>query len=114
VTDEPTSDEPTPAESAEPTAAESAEPTEQETPDETTERPVGIYRNLPPVTERELAARARGLASAYIDGGEDPDIEETRRREAKYWRLLIGMIVIIVGGGLLVTFVGIIVAGNGG
>jgi hypothetical protein len=78
------------------------------------EQPVGAYRNLPPVTERELAARARGLDSAYIDGGEDPDIEETRRREAKYWRLLIGMIVVIVGGGLLVTFVGIIVAGNGG
>jgi hypothetical protein len=72
--------------------------------------PPGI-RDLPPVTERELAARRRGLSSAYIEGGEDPDPERTRREESRYVRLLILMVVAIVGGGLLVTFVGLALAG---
>ncbi|HEX7472807.1 MAG TPA: hypothetical protein VF323_06975 [Candidatus Limnocylindrales bacterium] len=68
-------------------------------------------RDLPPVTERELAAQRRGLASAYIAGGEDPDPERTRRDEARFVRLLILMIALIVGLSLIVTFVGLIVAG---
>ena len=74
-------------------------------------RPV---RDLPPVTERELAARARGLSSAYIEGGEDPDPERTRREESRWMRLLILMVVLIVGGGVLVTIVGLIVSSGGG
>jgi hypothetical protein len=71
------------------------------------------YRDLPPVSERDLAARARGLSSAYIDGGDDPDLAETRRKEAVYRRLLIAMIVAIVGLGLIVTIVGFFVPGVG-
>jgi hypothetical protein len=71
----------------------------------------GGIRDLPPVTERELAARRRGLASAYIPGGEDPDPDRTRREESRYVRLLVIMVVAIVGGGLLVTFVGLALAG---
>ena len=71
------------------------------------------YRDLPPVTERELAARRRGLASAYIPGGEDPDPALTKAQEDRYVRLLIGMVVLIVGGGFLVTFIGLILAGSG-
>jgi hypothetical protein len=71
------------------------------------------YRDLPPVTERELAARARGLASAYIEGGDDPDPELTRRKEAKYRRLLIGMIVLIVGSGFVFTILDIASTGLG-
>ncbi len=63
--------------------------------------------DLPPVTERDLAARARGLSSAYIPGGNDPDLERTRRREARYVRLLIAMVVLIVGSGLIVSLVGL-------
>jgi hypothetical protein len=66
---------------------------------------------LPPVTERELAARRRGLASAYIAGGDDPDPERTHREEARFVRLLVIMVVAIVGSGLLVTFVGLFLAG---
>ena len=77
-------------------------------PDET---PPDAIRDLPPVTERELAAQRRGLASAYIEGGEDPDPERTRREEARYIRLLVLMVVAIVGGGLLATFVGLALAG---
>src|SRR6185295_9549744 len=74
----------------------------------TDETPPDPIRDLPPVTERELAAQRRGLASAYIAGGEDPDPERTRREEARYIRLLVLMVVAIVGGGLLATFVGLI------
>ena len=63
--------------------------------------------DLPPVTERDLAARARGLKSAYIPGGNDPDLERTRRAEARYVRLLVGMVVLIVGSGLIVSLVGL-------
>jgi hypothetical protein len=77
----------------------------------TDETPPDAIRDLPPVTERELAAQRRGLASAYIAGGEDPDPERTRREEARYIRLLVLMVVAIVGGGLLATFVGLILAG---
>lgn len=77
----------------------------------TDETPPDVIRDLPPVTERELAAQRRGLASAYIAGGEDPDPERTRREEARYVRLLVLMIVAIVGGSLLATFVGLILAG---
>jgi hypothetical protein len=75
-----------------------------------TDAPRGI-RDLPPVTERELAAQRRGLASAYIAGGEDPDPERTRREESRYVRLLVLMVVAIVGSGLVATFVGLALAG---
>ena len=63
--------------------------------------------DLPPVTERDLAARSRGLKSAYIPGGDDPDLERTRRAEARHVRLLVGMVVLIVGSGLIVSLVGL-------
>ena len=83
-----------------------AEPGADAPPD----RPI---RDLPPVTERELAARARGLASAYIDGGDDPDPELTRRQEAKYWRLLYGMLILIVGSAVLFTILDVASTGLG-
>ena len=78
--------------------------------DETAPEPARGVRDLPPVTERELAAQRRGLASAYIAGGEDPDPERTRREEARFVRLLLVMVALIVGISLIVTFVGLIVA----
>ena len=81
-------------------------------PDGTDPNPAqGGIRDLPPVTERELAAHRRGLASAYIPGGDDPDPDRTRREESRYVRLLVIMVVAIVGSGLLVTFVGLALAG---
>jgi hypothetical protein len=71
-------------------------------------------RDLPPVTERELAARARGLSSAYIPGGDDPELERTKRAEARYMRLLIGMVLLIVGTGLIVSLVGLALAAGVG
>jgi hypothetical protein len=75
--------------------------------------PLELRPNLPPVTERDLAARARGLSSAYIPGGDDPDIDRTRRREARYLRLLIAMVVLIVGTGLVASLVGLAIGAGG-
>jgi hypothetical protein len=70
--------------------------------------------NLPPVTERDLAARARGLSAAYIPGGDDPDIERTRRAEQRWVRLLVGMVILIVGSGLVASLVGLALGQGGG
>ncbi|MFI5226161.1 MAG: hypothetical protein ACHQ3P_05750 [Candidatus Limnocylindrales bacterium] len=98
---------------AAPTTDESPADGEAPAPAEGPPAASSTFRDLPPVTERDLAARARGLSSAYIEGGEDPDLAETRRLEARYRRLLIGMIVLIVGLGLVVTIVGLFVPGVG-
>jgi hypothetical protein len=50
---------------------------------------------------RAVQARARGLAAPYIAGGEDPDPETTGRRERRYLRILIAMIVVIVLSGFV-------------
>jgi hypothetical protein len=102
-----------PGEAAEPSEATASDPVEDATPEAPPEALPSRYRDLPPVSERDLAARARGLSSAYIDGGDDPDLAETRRKEAVYRRLLIAMIVAIVGLGLIVTIVGFFVPGVG-
>ena len=54
---------------------------------------------------RAVQARARGLAAPYIAGGEDPDLATTRRREGRYLRLLIIMIVVVVLAGFVLGFV---------
>lgn len=50
---------------------------------------------------RAVQARARGLAAPYIAGGEDPDMSATRRREGRYLRLLIAMVVVVVLAGFV-------------
>jgi len=50
---------------------------------------------------RAAQARARGLAAPYIAGGEDPDLQSTRRQERRYLRLLIVMIVVVVLAGFV-------------
>jgi hypothetical protein len=84
-----------------------AAPTEPRHHDRAMDDPQQARPDLPPVTERDLAARSRGLKSAYIPGGDDPDLERTRRAEARYIRLLVGMVVLIVGSGLIVSIVGL-------
>ena len=69
---------------------------------------------LPPDPEkydeaRNVAARRRGLEQPYIAGGEDPEIEETLRRERPYVRILIAMVVIIVLTGFVLGFIGAII-----
>ena len=66
-------------------------------------------------TERNAAARARGLAAPYIAGGRDPDPEEGLREERHYLRLLLIMVItIVLGGFVLGIVVNVITAVAGG
>jgi len=49
--------------------------------------------------ERNVHARARGLAAPYIAGGRDPEPEVGRSEERFYGRLLLAMVGLIVLGG---------------
>jgi len=94
-------------------AGGTAAPTDPGHHDPAMDDPQQPRRNLPAVTERDLAARTRGLSSAYIPGGNDPEIERTRRREARYLRLLIAMVVLIVGSGLAASLIGLATGAGG-
>ena len=66
--------------------------------------------SLPPDPEaydspRAVQARARGLSAPYIAGGEDPDISTTQRRERRYLRWLIAMVVVVVLAGFVLGIV---------
>lgn len=50
---------------------------------------------------RAVPARAGGRAAPYIAGGEDPEIDRTRREERRYVRILIAMIAILVLSGFV-------------
>jgi hypothetical protein len=52
-------------------------------------------------TERNAAARVRGLSAPYIDGGRDPVPEAGLREERFYGRLLLIMFIAIVIGGFV-------------
>jgi len=56
-------------------------------------------------SERNAAARARGLAAPYIAGGRDPDPDLGRREERYYGRLLLIMVVVIVAAGFVLGIV---------
>jgi len=69
---------------------------------------------LPPDPEkydeaRNVAARRRGLEQPYIAGGDDPELEETLRRERPYVQILVAMVVIIVLTGFVLGFIGAII-----
>lgn len=52
-------------------------------------------------SERNQAARARGLSAPYIRGGLDPNPEAGRREERIYGQLLIGMVIAIILAGFM-------------
>jgi hypothetical protein len=56
-------------------------------------------------TERNAAARARGLSAPYIAGGRDPDQERADREDRRWVRILLIMVVAIVLAGFLLGFV---------
>ena len=75
-------------------------------PAEPSQEPAPAQQQLPPDPDaydspRAAQARARGLDAPYIAGGEDPDLAATRRREGRYLRLLIAMIVVVVLAGFV-------------
>lgn len=60
---------------------------------------------------RAVQARKKGLKTAYIPGGADPELEATRRRERRYLALLVAMIVIIVLSGFVLGIVANLLGG---
>ncbi len=69
---------------------------------------------LPPDPEaydsvRNVAARSRGLEQPYIAGGDDPQLDETLRRERPYVQFLVLMVVLIVALGFVLGFIGAII-----
>ena len=60
---------------------------------------------------RNEIARNKGLEQPYIAGGEDPEIEETLRRERPYVQILVWMVVVIIALGFVLGFIGAILAG---
>jgi hypothetical protein len=64
-------------------------------------------------SERNVHARARGLAAPYIAGGRDPDPEEGRREERFYGRLLLLMVVVIVLAGFVLGIIANLITGGG-
>ena len=54
---------------------------------------------------RNEHARKRGLAQAYIAGGDDPQIDQTLERERPYLRYLVAMAIVIVAAGFLLGIV---------
>lgn len=75
------------------------------------ERRIGaMTQALPPDpgaydSPRAERARARGLATPYIPGGQDPDPERGRREERRYLRILLAMVVVLVVGAFLLGVV---------
>ena len=63
------------------------------------------------LSDRNAIARAKGLPGVLIQGGTDPDPEATRAAERPYVRLLLVMIAVIVLGGFILGFVGLVVGG---
>jgi hypothetical protein len=75
-------------------------------------RPITMAEYDEAMAPRGQMARARGLAAPYIPGGRDPNPEATARAERRYIQLLILMVAVIVGGGFIITIVGLIVTGG--
>jgi hypothetical protein len=64
-------------------------------------------------TERNAAARARGLSAPYIAGGRDPDPEPARREERFLVRILIVMVAAIVLGGFVLGVLANLIRASG-
>jgi hypothetical protein len=65
------------------------------------------------MSDRNVHARARGLAAPYISGGRDPDPAAGLAEERRYLRLLAAMVTAIVLGGLGLGILGYLVTGGG-
>src|SRR4051812_49127229 len=64
-------------------------------------------------TERNAAARRRGLSSPYIPGGRDPDLARTERSERRLMKILLAMVVVIVLAGFVLGFAAALGGFNG-
>ena len=56
-------------------------------------------------TERNAAARRRGLSTPYIPGGRDPDQAGAEAEDRRLVRILIAMVIVIVAAGFVLGFI---------
>jgi len=64
-------------------------------------------------TERNAAARKRGLSTPYIPGGRDPDQARAEAEDRRYLRILVAMVLVIVFAGFVLGVLALL-AGFGG
>jgi hypothetical protein len=81
-------------------------------------RPAGAGAEVPPDpaaydSERNAAARKRGLSTPYIPGGRDPDPNATQRTERRDMKILLGMVVAIVLAGFVLGILAALLGLNG-
>ena len=63
-------------------------------------------------SERNVAARKRGLATPYIPGGRDPDQAATEREERRYIRILLALVITIVLSGFILGIIAALLGFN--
>jgi hypothetical protein len=95
---------PTPTDPATDRAARDASPPDAAPP------PSPARGGLPPDpdaydSERNRAARARGLSAPYIAGGRDPEPEAGIQEERRYLKLLLIMVAVIIIGGFVLGII---------
>jgi hypothetical protein len=56
-------------------------------------------------SERNAAARKRGLATPYIPGGRDPDQAAADREDRRYLKILLGAVIVVVLGGFVLGMI---------
>ena len=64
-------------------------------------------------TERNAAARRRGLSTPYIPGGRDPDQAVAEAEDRRLLRILLAMVIVIIAAGFALGFVAAIAGLNG-
>ena len=64
-------------------------------------------------TERNAAARRRGLSTPYIPGGRDPDQAGAEAEDRRLLRILLAMVIAIVAAGFVLGFIAAIAGLNG-
>ena len=63
-------------------------------------------------TERNAAARRRGLSTPYIPGGRDPDQAGAEAEDRRLLRILIAMVIVIVAAGFVLGFIAALAGRN--
>ncbi len=64
-------------------------------------------------TERNAAARRRGLSAPYIPGGRDPDQERAEAEDRRWLRILLIMVVVIILAGFVLGTVALLAGLDG-
>jgi hypothetical protein len=98
---------PAPSEPSEPFATNADEPATDAGPPPVPADPVAYD------SERNAAARKRGLSTPYVPGGRDPELAKTEQDERRLLRWLVIMVVVIVLAGFVLGMAAALLGLNG-